>query len=79
MSSATNSTTEPDITTYPLAGTDDRLVRVKHKDGHFIVFRICADLTVGQFTTWDVSGEYADAGHVSCEDRAAAKSFMAAR
>lgn len=63
------------IDAYPLQGSDDRLVRVTHDDRQFIIFRVSADLTVGQFTTWDVSGSYADSGHDWFEDRHAAMTY----
>lgn len=58
------------IDSYPLQGSDDRLVRVAHDDGQFIIFRD------PQLTTWDVSSGYGDWGHDSFDDRAAAARYI---
>jgi len=62
-----------------LTGSDDHIVEVRHPDSHYIVFRVSADPTVGQFTSYDVSSQYADWGHDWIEDRTRAESAFRRR
>ncbi len=54
----------------------DTLIELMHTDGQYVVYRVAADPTVGQFTTYDVSSEYADYGHDTYADRDLARSLF---